>query len=128
MLPCNDSPCVDILHTAEAVGLPYWDIRVHGALCCCGPTRPVDLLSRRNIGCAKQPLLLCTEGLGVTIARMLSAALQSALTTRTHRIRTVHAQRGGRRLRCHTHSRSSTLSGSLRQHVPRRRSSSLYPI
>ena len=58
-----------------------WDIVVYGATCSCGATLPVDLSNRRTEGCAKLPLLLSVAGLGVTVARIFSAALQSALAT-----------------------------------------------
>ena len=54
---------------------------VYGRTCSCGVTLPVDLSNRRTDGWARQPLLLSTEGLGVTVARIFSAALQSLFAT-----------------------------------------------
>jgi len=52
--------------------------------CSCGATLPVDISNRRTDGCAKQPLLLSCDGLGVTVARIFSAAFRSLFATSSH--------------------------------------------
>jgi hypothetical protein len=64
-------------------GIPdrRWDIVVYGCTCSCGAILPADLSNRRTDGCATQPLLLSCDGLGVTVARIFSAAFKSLLAT-----------------------------------------------
>ena len=72
-------------------------------------SRPADLSNRRTAGWAKQPLLLSREGFGVTVARMFSAALQSAfVTNRSHHRRTDRVPRGSTTPHTHSGSASST--------------------
>jgi len=54
---------------------------VYGTTCSCGAISPVDVSNRRTEGCARQPLLLSTEGFGVIFCLIFSAPLQSALAT-----------------------------------------------
>jgi hypothetical protein len=52
---------------------------VYEQTCSCGATRPVCLLNRRTDGRARQPLLLSTEGVGVT--GIFPTAFRSLLAT-----------------------------------------------
>ena len=57
---------------------------LQSATCSRPATRPVCLSNRRTAGCANQPLLLPFPGLGVTVARIFSAAFRSAFATNPH--------------------------------------------